>query len=61
LSEVLSAMAVTELADPTLNKPIKKINSVTSVKGMLEIAYLYQLSTQAKKNAKNLEQIFKAA
>ena len=40
-SEVLLAMAATKLADPTLNKPIKKINGVTSVKGILEIAYLY--------------------
>ena len=41
LLEVLLAMAVTKLADPTLNKPIKKINSVILVKGILEITYLY--------------------
>ena len=54
-------MAVTKLADPASNKPIKKINSVILVKGILEITYLYQLSTQAKEDAKNPEQISKAA
>ena len=61
LLEVLSAMAATKLADPASNKPIKKINGVTSVKGILEIAHPYQLGTQAKEDAKNPERISEAA
>ena len=55
LLEVLSAVDITTQNDPNLNKPIKKVSGIILVKGILKIAYLYQLSTQAKEDVKNLK------
>ena len=41
LSEVLSAVDITIQNNPNLNKLIKKISGVVSVKRILKIAYLY--------------------
>ena len=45
LSEVLSTVNITAQNDPNLNKLIKKVSGIILVKGILKIAYLYQLST----------------
>ena len=61
LLEVLSAVDITIQNDLNLNKLIKKVSGIASVKGILKIAYLYQLSTQVKEDIKNLEWISKTA
>ena len=45
LLEVLSAVDVTTQNNPNLNKLIKKVSGIASVKEILKITYLYQLGT----------------
>jgi hypothetical protein len=41
LLKILFIIDITVQNNPNLNKPIKKVSGVVSVKGILKIAYLY--------------------